>query len=169
MRMSIKHFFRYFLRVEFLIIVNLFCLKSVVGPCIAECGSCNAYKDSNGVCKECTVFWPGVNDCPSGKYEVRCTTTADAYCAPCRTSCPAGYYLYTACSRTADLQCTPCNPGYYCPGTLDKYSCTSGETYQPYWYATACTACKSCPSGKYLSPSCTTTEDTGTCTVCNIG
>ena len=158
---SIKHFFRYFLRVEFLIIVNLF-FKSVVGPCIQECSSCNAYKDSNGVCRTCTDVYP----CPSGYYEVRCTTTADGYCTRCRTSCPAGTYKSLECQSTWDHQCSACQSGYYCPGPFDRYSCDSGTTYSPNWFATACTACKSCPSGQYLSPSCTTTEDTGTCTQC---
>ena len=158
--MSIKHFFRCLFRVLILIIVHF--LKPVVGPGICGAGK---YMNSNGVCTDCTAIW----SCDAGYYEVRCSANADAYCTSCRSSCTTGYYRYLTCEWTWDHKCSPCEPGYYCPGPFDRYSCNSGETYLPNWYATACTACKSCPSGQYLSPSRTTTEDTGTCTVCNIG
>lgn len=70
-------------------------------------------------CKTCAV----INSCDSGHYKTACTSTQNADCAVCTTTCPSAYYDLSDCGAGVDAKCsecplpdgkdTYCNAGYY--------------------------------------------------------
>jgi len=115
--------------------------------------------------------------CVAGiSYLVACTTTADAFCAPCSV-CPVGYKVATRCTIGANTTCTPCAPappnaswavgceawacntGFYlgdggvCSQCKQPYDCTNADRYNLI-IPPACGACIPCDPTVLLPGQC---------------
>lgn len=99
--------------------------------------------------------------CPAGTYAKssgcrRLGESVDAACAPCSTSCPAGFYQAGECSADTDLMCSPCST--CASGEYNVQACTATSD-------TLCATCQPCADGEYRMFC--TGFSLGVCTACD--